>query len=221
MKKSKEPESPVSRINFAGVRSATAVDLLASALSDGAAESLNQETVANAILKRYGINQLGDLGKTDLMHLANICESDATRVLSAIELGRRAGLSGKGEPENIKNDDDVARYFRYLQDERKENFCTLLLNSKNGVIGVRTIHIGTVNMSVVGPREVFRDAIREGATTIIVVHNHPSGDPEPSEEDVVVTHRLVSVGEILDIPVVDHVIIGHGKHVSFAKRKIL
>jgi DNA repair protein RadC len=85
------------------------------------------------------------------------------------------------------------------------------------LIGVRTIHIGTVNLSVVGPREVFREAVRENAVSVIVGHNHPSGDPTPSPEDINITHRLRAVGEMLDIPVLDHVVVASRGFVSLVE----
>jgi DNA repair protein RadC len=88
------------------------------------------------------------------------------------------------------------------------------LNSANGVIRKALIHIGTLTMSIVGPREIFREAVRDGASSIIVAHNHPSGDPSPSPEDIEITRILIDAGKLLDIPVLDHVIIGHRRYSS-------
>jgi DNA repair protein RadC len=89
------------------------------------------------------------------------------------------------------------------------------------VVSTVTVHIGTVNMSVVGPREVFREAVRENAAALVVAHNHPSGDPSPSPEDIAVTRKLVEVGEILDIPLLDHVIVGDEHYYSMREKGLL
>lgn len=218
---SPDGRTPADRVLASGVRAASPFDLAAVFLSGNAEDAETHEEAARALLTRYGINMLGNLGRADLQQLTGLSEYESLRVLCALELGRRAGLSAKGETKKIANAKDVFKVFSYLQDERKEHFCTLLLDSKNGIIGVRTIHIGTVNMSIVGPREVFREAVREGAVSVIVVHNHPSGNPEPSEEDINITCRLATLGDMLDIPVLDHVIIGHHGYVSLKERKIL
>ena len=97
----------------------------------------------------------------------------------------------------------------------------MFLNSKNGVISTKTIHIGTINASIVGARELFREAVREAAVTIILAHNHPSGDPTPSIQDIDITHKLMDAAELLDIPIVDHIVIGSGKFASMKRLKII
>ena len=108
-----------------------------------------------------------------------------------------------------------------LRDEAQEHFMLLLLNTKNQVIDMPTISIGTVNGSLVHPREVFRAAVRSNATGIILVHNHPSGDPTPSKEDCLVTARLAEAGQMMDIPVLDHIIIGDDKYISLKEEGML
>ncbi|MBL8088569.1 MAG: DNA repair protein RadC [Chthonomonas sp.] len=214
-------DGPLQRMRHLGIRSASPVDLVAVAMSADEAGAIKSEDSARALVRRYGINLLGDLGAGDLVDQVGVSSYEACRLLAAIEIGRRAGVSAKGEVRTISNAEDIVQLFAHLRDERKEHFCIALLNSKNGVIGIRTIHIGTVNMSVVGPREVFREAIREGAVSIIAVHNHPSGNPEPSPEDLHITLRLSELGKALDVKLLDHVIIGHADWVSLAARGVL
>lgn len=214
-------EGPFQRLVGTGIRGADPVDLLCIAISEDAATTAQREDVARALLRRYGIHYLGDLGRTDLQELTGLKEFDAVRVLAALEIGRRSGLSAKGQPKIITKPADVAVLFEHLKDERREHFCAVLLGTKGGVIGIRTIHIGTLDSSIVGPREFFREAVREGASSIIAVHNHPSGDPTPSPEDIQMTLKLKTIGEILDIPLRDHVIIGHHEFVSLATRGYL
>ena len=102
----------------------------------------------------------------------------------------------------------IVAMFAHLEDERKEHFIAVLLDTKNQVITHQTIHIGTVSASIVGVREFFRPAVQHGATSVIAVHNHPSGNPEPSPEDIAVTRTLEEAGRILEIPLLDHIIIG-------------
>jgi len=121
----------------------------------------------------------------------------------------------------IDSPEDVFVLLDHLRHEKREHFVAILMDSKNGVQRVAPIHIGTLTMSLVGPREVYREAIKEGASSIIVAHNHPSGDPTPSPEDVQVTKKLIEVGEMLDIPVLDHVIIGYRNFVSMKEKRLI
>lgn len=202
-------ECAYDRVGRKGVRSSSPIDLLAVAVSRSASATEPGERFARDILRRKKLQGIVDLSKADLLNGAGLEDFEAMRVLAAIELGRRAGSAKRGQIDTIAGPQDVAELFEHLSDEKQEHFCALFLNAKNGVIGTKTIHVGTLTMSVVGPREVFREAIREGASSLVVVHNHPSGDPSPSPEDVDVTLKLAEVGRLLDIPLHDHVIVGH------------
>lgn len=195
-------ELPLDRIRNMGLRSVGVADLLSVALGIPLADCVS-------FVAHRNLNHLGDMSPADLKELAGLDTDEALAILSAIEVGRRSGLSGKGERRIIRTAKDVYQAFAHLADEPKEHFCALFLAANNGILATRTIHVGTINMSVVGPREVFREAIRENAAQLIVVHNHPSGDPTPSQEDIQVTEHLRKIGEMLDIPLQDHVIVGH------------
>jgi DNA repair protein RadC len=118
-------------------------------------------------------------------------------------------------------DDVVALIGKKLRREQREHFLVLLLNARHEVIGKETVSIGSLNASIVHPREVFKPAVVQSAASIVLVHNHPSGDPEPSEEDVSITKRLVQCGELLGIGVLDHVIVASRGVVSFRSRQLL
>lgn len=121
----------------------------------------------------------------------------------------------------IKSSDDVNKILQsYLNGVDREHFVIVLLDRKNGIIGINTVSVGDLNSSIVHPREVFKPAIVAGAASIIVAHNHPSGDPEPSSEDIKVTNRLLLAGDILGIGVLDHIIIGDGCYVSLKARDL-
>jgi DNA repair protein RadC len=127
------------------------------------------------------------------------------------------------EPVPVRGPDDVLKIaaVRRLRQQQREHFLVLLLNARHEVIAVETVSVGSLNASIVHPREVFKPAIIESAASIILVHNHPSGDPEPSEEDVGITKRLVQVGELHGIAVLDHVIVARRGIVSFRARQLL
>lgn len=116
---------------------------------------------------------------------------------------------------------EAAKRLLELHEEPEEHFCIICLNVKNKVVGVHTISVGTLNTSLVHPREVFKAAMLNNASAIILLHNHPSGDPEPSLEDTTTTQRLVSAGEIMGIKVLDHVIVGDGRYVSLRERGLM
>ena len=125
-------------------------------------------------------------------------------------------------PKAIRGPDDVvALVGRKLKREPREHFLVLLLNARHEVLGKEVVSIGSLNASIVHPREVFRPALLQAAASIVLVHNHPSGDPEPSEEDVGITKRLVEAGELLGIAVLDHVIVASRGIVSFRSRQLL
>ena len=121
----------------------------------------------------------------------------------------------------IKSPDDVAKLAHdvlEMHEMAEENFIILCLNTKNKIAGVHTVSIGSLSSSIVHPREVFKAAILNNAASIILMHNHPSGDPEPSREDIEITHRLVNAGNILGINVLDHIIIGDGRYISLKEQ---
>lgn len=171
------------------------------------------------------LQQFGNLGNVlnatvhDLSKVPGIGLAKAAQILASLELGHRASLEAMGTEPQIKGPEDVyALLVGKLVHEKREHFITLLLNTKNRVMKTETISIGTLDSSLVHPREVFRPAIREGASSLILAHNHPSGDPTPSPEDVQVTKRLKSVGEMLQIDVLDHVIVAGSKFVSLRQQ---
>ena len=126
--------------------------------------------------------------------------------------------------DTIKSPCDVAALAREvleMHEMAEENFIVLCLNTKNKIAGVHTISIGSLNASIVHPREVFKAALLNNASGIICLHNHPSGDPEPSREDIEITHRLVNAGNILGINVLDHIIIGDGRYISLGERGMM
>jgi DNA repair protein RadC len=125
-------------------------------------------------------------------------------------------------PKEIHGPDDVVGLVgKKLRKEKRENFLVLLLNARHEVMSIETVSVGSLNASIVHPREVFRSAVIQSAASVVLVHNHPSGDPEPSEEDLSITKRLVEAGDLLGIGVLDHVIVAGRGIVSFRSRQLL
>ncbi len=210
----------INRLKSQSVSGASPVDLLAVGLSRR--EEDISEDVARGLLKHVGrIETVATISGQEIHELTGLDTYEVLRAQALIELGRRAGIAGKGEIRTIEDPADVYELFDYLRQERKEHFCIVLLDTKNHVLKTSTIHIGTLDASLVGAREIFWEAIREGAASIIAVHNHPSGDPTPSAEDILVTERLVEVGKLLEIPLLDHVIVGFRDFVSLSRRGIV
>jgi DNA repair protein RadC len=154
------------------------------------------------------------------LRVQGIGPARATAVLAAFELGRRAAAP-RGPAPAIRGPEDVLPLVRDLPGARREHFVVLLLNARHELQCRETVSIGSLNASIVHPREVFLPAILHSAASVVLVHNHPSGDPEPSEEDLSITRRLVEVGELVGIGVLDHVIVASRGTVSFRSRQLL
>jgi DNA repair protein RadC len=180
--------------------------------------------VAGALLERVegSLRRLAARPQAELASVPGVGRGKAARVVAALELGRRVGVEETPPPERIRGPADVHRYYAArLRDLTVEEFHVLALGSQSQVQGALLITRGILNSSLVHPREVFRAAIAEAAAGIIVVHNHPSGDPTPSADDRSVTRQLVEAGRMLDVPVYDHVIVGGDRYVSFAEAGLL
>ncbi|MFF2910860.1 MULTISPECIES: DNA repair protein RadC [Bacillales] len=212
-------ERPRERMMHYGAESLSQAELLAILLRTGT----HQESaihVAQRILSQVGsLRQLADLSIKEMTEIKGIGPAKAVQLKAGIELGRRMANSRLTEPVIIRSPQDAAEILteqlRYLQ---KEHFVCLFLNTKNHVIAQETLSMGSLNASIVHPREVFRAAIKCSSASIICAHNHPSGDPTPSPEDIALTGRLLRAGEIVGIDVLDHLIIGDKGFVSLKEK---
>ncbi len=207
--------------NGAGVLSNA--ELLAILIGTGTRE-MSAVMLANRILamEKEGLSYLAGCLPEELSDIPGMGMAKSCQIIAAIELGKRIATKPKGKKINIKSPDEVASLFleemRYLQ---KEYFKILLLNTKNEIIMIETISVGSLNSSVVHPREVFCTAIKKSACSVIAVHNHPSGNPSPSQNDIDVTYRLAEAGELLGIKLLDHLIIGDGTYLSLKEKMLL
>lgn len=217
-----EAERPREKLHRYGVRYLTDAELLAIILGTGS-RNTTAISLAHQIMKDHeqGLRFLYNASVEDISKYKGIGLAKATQVKASLELGRRLSIQN---PINftIKQPTDVVDYLigemRYLT---QEHFNVLLLNTKNMVISLENITKGIVNASLVHPREVFKKAISKNATSLILAHNHPSGDPMPSNEDKLITKRLVEAGEIIGIGIIDHIIIGDGSYLSFKEMGML
>jgi DNA repair protein RadC len=194
-------------------------ELVAAVLGTGRAES-DALALANAILANAGgIEGLTRSRGEDLMRVAGVGAARAAQVLAAVELGRRTLARAERYREPLTKPREVAELLLPLYGSRSvEHFGVVLLDTKHRVLRTTIVTIGTLDASIVHPREIFREAAAAGAAAIVVFHNHPSGDPEPSPEDMVLTRRLISAGLVMGIEVIDHVILGNVSYVSMKEQ---
>lgn len=211
-------ERPRERMIKQGAEHLTNQDLLAILLRTGVKEESVFELAAR-ILKEIGtVRQLAFTSVQELTAIKGIGEAKAVQILAGIELGRRVAHK-QAERHSIRSPEDAAEYLQArIGLKQQEVLYSLYLNTKNQVIHEKTIFVGSLNASIVHPREVFREAIKVSAASVIVAHNHPSGDPTPSREDIEVTKRLVRAGEVIGIDCLDHLIIGDGKFLSLKEK---
>ena len=218
-----ERDRPRERLWAVGPAALTAQELLAIVLGTGCT-GRDALAVAGDLLARAdgSVRRLAGRPSGELARVAGVGKSKAARVTAALELGRRIGMEADPPPARIRTPADVYRFYApRLRDLSVEEFHVLALGSQSQVRGDLLITRGILNSSLVHPREVFRAAIAEAAAGIIVVHNHPSGDPTPSADDRAVTRQLVEAGHLLDLPVHDHVIVGGERYMSFAEAGLL
>jgi DNA repair protein RadC len=169
-----------------------------------------------ALLGEEGVRGLSRVSADELVALEGLGPATAARLLACVEFSRRAGSSaGRARPVISTPEDVVAVCGSQLRELDREHFWTLALNTKNRLLRIIEVSVGSLNASIVHPRELFKDAVRVSAASIVVVHNHPSGDPTPSGADIQLTRRIVKAGDVLGIEVLDHVVIGEpGSHAS-------
>lgn len=191
-------------------------ELLAILINNGTKDK-SAITLAREIIETSdGIRNLSNITVEELSKIKGIGLAKACRIISALELGRRVSVASEMQKFKISSPQDIGNvYMEELRYKKKEIFRVVLLNTKNVIIGSKDISEGSLNASIVHPREVFLEAIKKSANKMILMHNHPSGDPTPSSEDINITKRLISAGQIVGIEILDHVIIGDGSFYSF------
>jgi DNA repair protein RadC len=209
---------PREKLRARGPAGLADAELLAVVLGSGAAG--RSALRIGRHLARRSPSELSAWSSARWMLVPGVGPARAAALVAAFELGRRAAAGVPGGAA-IRGPEDVLAQVRDLSHARKEHFVVLLLNARHEMQCRETVSIGSLNASIVHPREVFQPAILHSAAAVVLVHNHPSGDPEPSEEDLSITRRLVQVGEVVGISVLDHVIVAARGLVSLRARQLL
>jgi len=213
-------ERPRERLVKHGPETLATAELIAIILGNGS-KNKNVIEISNKLLSDYNLDSLSKLSLAKLKKNFGIGEAKACQIISCFELGRRVASFNHEEKIIINSAKDIETFFLpKMSHLKKEHFKVIYLDSRKSIIKEETIFIGTLNASIIHPREIFEFAIIESAAAIILVHNHPSGDPTPSEDDLEITKQLVNSGKILGINVLDHVVIGRENIYSFKENGI-
>jgi DNA repair protein RadC len=212
-----ETERPRERLLSHGPHVLTDAQLLAILLRVGRHGSSAVQVGMDILDRLGGVAGLAQCGIEELCAITGVGKAKAAQLKAALELGKRALAGPLIKGAKITSSRDLfTHYHPTLRDLRHEIFKVVLLDAKHAIMRDATVSEGSLTLSIVHPREVFTLAVKESAAAIIFLHNHPSGDPTPSPEDRVLTARLVSAGEVLGIRVLDHLVVGDGRYVSFA-----
>jgi DNA repair protein RadC len=215
-------ERPRERLTKFGPDALSSVELLALIIGRGI-PGRSALTIAHELLKQCkSVKGVSEATIEELSAVKGIGAAKAAQLKASFELGRRQDLYDEPVTFEITTPRAVVKAIRAsIQDKAKEHFKLLLLNTRNRIIGIAAISTGTANASLVHPREVFKAAISHGAASVVLAHNHPSGNPEPSDDDVSLTRRLVEAGRLLGIEVLDHIIVTHKDSISFKEKGLL
>lgn len=216
-------ERPREKMMSSGAGSLSNAELLAIIIRTGNKNDTAIELASRILsMDSRGIEYLSDTSLEELMGISGIGLSKACQIMAAIEIGKRLSKIGPHDRIKVTSPDILADILmdemRYLN---KENFRIAILDTKNQILGIENISVGTLNASIVHPRDVFKAAIKRNANSLILIHNHPSGDVTPSKEDISITHRLIECGDLMGIRILDHIIIGDGRYYSFKEKNLI
>ncbi len=207
-------ERPRERLIKQGPKALSIAELLAVIIRTGNKKE-NVLEVSNKLVKEYDLKTLSRIRVNILKKTFGIGEAKACQIIACFELGKRMSCFKNGNNKTISCAKDIALLLMpELSNLKKEHFVGIFLDSRKKIIKQETIFIGSLDSSVVHPREIFKTALAESAAAVVLAHNHPSGDPKPSSEDIEITKQITKAGDILGIPVLDHIIIGDNKYIS-------
>ncbi len=215
-------ERPREKLTLLGATALSNAELLAILLGSGNKNESAVQLATRIISKEGGLRNLPYLSLEELQDNKGIGSAKAVMIKAALEMGCRLAMTPREEMGSITTPRQAADLFmEELRYKKKEFFKILLLNTKNHVISKEEISVGSLSASIVHPREIFSIPVRKSAASVIMFHNHPSGDPTPSQEDLEVTRRLVDAGNLLGIAVRDHIVLGDGCFFSFREKGLL
>ena len=214
-------ERPRERLQQAGPAVLSTAQLVGLLWGGGTAGGSAEALAADALVRLDGLPGLSAASSAELGALPGVGPARAARLVAAFELGRRAAIAWPERRWVIRAPRDLAdRLLPEMGRLEREELRVALLDARNAVMAVPTVYVGNVSAALVRVGELFRDAVRRQAAGMILVHNHPSGDPTPSPDDLHLTAEAVAAGRLLDLPVLDHVILGHGAYVSLRDRGV-
>jgi DNA repair protein RadC len=225
IKKWPEDERPRERLLKLGAGGLSTAELLAIILRTGSRDKSAIELAREALMRFSTLKEIEDASVAEFSHIKGIGSSKVAQMKAAFELGRRllqGGTDSALQNPSFTNSREVYEYYRpRFYGLKKERFLCVLLDTKNRVFKEKVVSEGTLTSSPVHPREVFRYAIKEAAASVLFIHNHPSGDPNPSRDDVAITKRLVETGKVVGINVLDHIVISDGSYISLMEKGCL
>lgn len=211
-------ERPREKAILHGVDSLSDKELLAIILRCGTKDENVLELSNNILNKYYNFNNLANCTYEELTLIKGIKQAKAIELLAIMEIAKRIQKSKINNLKKISHPDEIYEYFSILlKEEKQENFMVIFLNIKSHIIKYETLFVGGINNSIIDVNLIFKKAINYGSTKIICLHNHPSGDPTPSIQDISITKKIIEIGEMLNIKVLDHIIIGKKNYVSLKK----
>lgn len=222
MKDVPKNERPRERLLQYGASHLSNQELLAILLGNGTKKESVMELSNRLLMHFEGLKLLSEATIEELISIRGIGQAKGVTLLSALEIGKRIQQYKPEERYVIRSPEDGADYvMEEMRSLNQEHLVVLFLNTKNQVIHQQTIFIGSLNASIVHPREIFREAVKRSAASVVCAHNHPSGDPSPSQEDIHVTRRLVEAGKIMGIELLDHLVIGNNRFISLKEKGYL
>ncbi len=217
-------DRPREKLIDRGAAALSDTELLAILLRTGTS-SVSVLHLAEEVLAKYrdkGLVAIMNMSPQEIATVHGVGLAKAATIVAAVELGRRLSTRAAQKTEKIEGPEDAAHYMMpMLRYEQKEHFLVMLLDVRNRVIATSTISVGGLTSSIAHPREVFREAIRHSAAALILVHNHPSGDPSPSREDIQLTRQMMKAGDVMGIPVLDHIILANDDFLSIKEANCL
>lgn len=215
-------ERPREKALMHGIEHLSNLELLAIIIRSGTRKSSAYDLAQNMISMFHGIEGLLDASPHELMMIPGIKVAKALDIVAAIELGKRLGTNITKTKIKVTSPQIIFDHYSYrYRYEKQENFVVFFLDTKNQIVSFKTVFIGTLNMSVVHPREIFKEAIKNSSNAIICMHNHPSGILTPSKEDIDITSIIYETGQLIGIPLLDHLIIGEEGFFSFKQHELI
>lgn len=217
-----ESERPREKALKFGIRSLSNRELLAILLRSGYHNKSSLEIADDILSKSFGMKNISKLELHDLIKIKGIKKAKALELLAAFEISRRSSYELIDKMDVISKPDQLISYLnKDIGSLKQEHFLVVYLDVKNRIISIEKLFKGTLNQSLVSPREAFKNALIHSAYSILLVHNHPSGDINPSEQDIILTDKFVEIGRLFNIKVVDHIIVSNSSYFSFAKERLI